>query len=121
MSSLCTVHIANVINGFHNIRLSYPLYCKQGVRSSRLTVVQIPNTQVEASQKLIEVKAQDLRDQFGLKEAQLSISLESSSAASTTVLTEANALRLIALLLVLPHGVAKMSHAVTGEYLGYRL
>ena len=78
--------------------------------------MQIPETQVDDAQKLVEGKAQDLRDQFGQKEAQLSISLETSSATCATVLTQADALQLTALLLVLPHGVAKMSHAVTGNF-----
>ena len=76
--------------------------------------MQIPKGKVEEAQRLVQGKAQHLQDQFGLKEAQLSISLETSSATSKTVLLQGDALRLTALLLVLPHGVAKMSHAVSG-------
>ncbi len=76
--------------------------------------MQISETKTEKVQELVAGKAQSLRDQFGLKEAQLNISLEQTSAAASTVLTQPSALRLIALLLVLPHGVAKMSHAVSG-------
>lgn len=80
-----------------------------------LLIAQIPEAQRDEVKNLVTSKAKDLRDQFGLKEAQLSISLEASSPASTTVLTKTKASQLVALLLVLPHGVAKMSHAVSGE------
>ena len=79
-----------------------------------VTSLQIPKEALKDAQSLVSGKEQEFKDQFGLKEQQLSLTLEKSSSPPSTVLTRKDAELLIALLLIVPHGVAKMSHAVSG-------
>lgn len=74
----------------------------------------VPEGSINVAEKVVGDKLQAFRDQFHLKEENLSISLESASGNLDQVLTPASADSLLALLLVVPHGVAKLSHAVEG-------
>ena len=60
-------------------------------------------------------KTAEFKDQFGLKETLLSIKLQPHSDAVPDVLTAESSESLLSLLLLVPHGVAKMSHAVEGK------
>lgn len=75
---------------------------------------QVPSDCVEKAGELIVQKELQLKEQYQLKESQLSLTFDTTSCAADTVLRQECAKRLVALLLVLPHGVAKMSHAVPG-------
>ena len=77
--------------------------------------LQIPEDGIKAAEQVVEENKQAFQDQFQLKESQMSISLSPASSGPDQVLEPGSADRLLALLLVLPHGVAKMSHAVEGK------
>jgi len=76
---------------------------------------QIPVDRIQEAQHLVASKLQTFRDQYQLKEEQLSVTLEETSCDVGEVVAPESADSLLALLMVVPHGVAKMSHAVLGD------
>ena len=78
--------------------------------------MQVPESEQGEMHDLAIKKDQHLQEQFKLKESLMAISMQSSTEPHSRALTQQCAQRLIALLLVLPHGVAKMSHAIPGIY-----
>lgn len=76
--------------------------------------LQIHQEILKAAQDLVTSKEKELQEQFGLMEQQLSITLVGTGGIPSKVLRKEDEERLLALLLVVPHGVAKMSHAVPG-------
>lgn len=76
--------------------------------------VQIPERELEAATRAVAQKAAEFKDQYGLKEKLLSVDLQPHSQPVLEVLTAASAEALLSLLHLVPHGVAKMSHAVEG-------
>ena len=81
--------------------------------------LQVPAAEVEKAQKAVAATAAHLQEQFRLKETLLAVSLGDAKSTPSEVLTAECAERLISLLLVAPHGVAKMSHAVEGGKLAF--
>ena len=81
--------------------------------------LQVPEAEVEKAQKAVAAKAAHLQEQFHLKETSLTVSLGDAKSTPSKTITADSAQRLISLLLVAPHGVAKMSHAVEGRELAF--
>ena len=82
-------------------------------------LLQVPEAEVEKAQKAVAATSAHLQEQFRLKETSLAVSLGDAKSTPSEVLTANSAERLISLLLVAPHGVAKMSHAVEGGELAF--
>lgn len=75
----------------------------------------MPASQLQSVQAAVEQRASSYQQEFGLKEPQLAISAAQAAEAPTQCLAPAAAGRLLDMLLTLPHGVLKYSHAVPGE------
>ena len=77
--------------------------------------VQVPSGSKRRAEELVQQQAGALRAEFGSLEQGMHIELAAAGdAAHERVLSAASARRLLALLLLLPHGVVKKSHAVPG-------
>lgn len=75
----------------------------------------VPAAEVAALQAAVAARAAAYQQEYGLKEPGLAISAaQAAGGAPPSVLGPAAAQRLLDLLLTLPHGVLKMSHAVPG-------
>ena len=81
--------------------------------------MQIPKAKVQTATETVQQILTQLKEEFGSKESQLKITLAESTSSDSTgrVLTDESLQRIVSLLLVVPHGVAKMSHAVSGNLL----
>lgn len=77
--------------------------------------LQVPVGQVQAVQAAVAQRLASYQQEFGIKEPQLAISAAQANEAPAQCLAPAAAGRLLDLLLTLPHGVMKYSHAVAGE------
>lgn len=68
-----------------------------------------------AAERAIASKASEFREQYGLKESSFGLDFRKTSDTPSEVFTQQSADQLVSLLLLLPHGVSKMSHAVEGD------
>ena len=76
----------------------------------------MPDDSTQKASRIVEGVASNFKEQFGLKEEQLKVVLAKSETGKASQVLSAESLqKLLSLLLVLPHGVAKMSHAVAGK------
>lgn len=64
---------------------------------------------------MVHAKEAEFKEQYAMKETSLSVKLRAAQNLAAEVLTADSTDRLLSLLLLVPHGVAKMSHAVQGE------
>jgi dipeptidase D len=78
-------------------------------------MLQVPQLQLDAVQGAIRRRSEAFQQEFGLKEAGLAVTSAADSSTPTACLPAAGAQQLLDLLLTLPHGVIKNSHAVEGE------
>ncbi len=75
---------------------------------------QVPSGDVQAAQKAVADQLESFKQEYGLFEPGLSARAEETGVAPVEVLTADAADRLLGVLVALPHGVVKMSHAVKG-------
>lgn len=75
-------------------------------------IVLVPSNQAEEARRLFDKRVAAYRQEYGVREPGMSITLTTGSAA--TVIRDESAVQLITLLCTLPHGVVKYSHAVPG-------
>lgn len=76
---------------------------------------QVPRDQLHMVNGAVGHRFAAFQQEYGLKEASLSITTAPTAAAPASCLTLEAGCRLVDLLLTLPHGVVKHSHAVEGE------
>ncbi|KAI3439136.1 hypothetical protein D9Q98_001544 [Chlorella vulgaris] len=74
----------------------------------------VPEGQMDAVQGAIRRRSEAFQQEFGLKEAGLAVTSAAASSTPPACLPAAGAQHLLDLLLTLPHGVIKNSHAVEG-------
>lgn len=84
-------------------------------RECRASII-LPQGQVDAFKSVVAQIASELKSEYGSKEPELYINVETNTQTSATspVLTPQDTTRLLTLLLTLPHGVIKYSHSVPG-------
>lgn len=83
------------------------------VRCSRR--MQVPAAQQDAASAAARQRWASFQQEYGLKEPALAITAEPAATPPAACLTSAAGQQLVDLLLTLPHGVVKSSHAVEGE------
>ena len=76
---------------------------------------QVPGGELDAAIGAAERRGAAFSQEYGLKEPQLAIIAAEAAAPPAACLSEGGSRQLLDLLLTLPHGVVKNSHAVEGE------
>ena len=85
-------------------------------------MAQVPSDQVDAVEGAVASQAKHFQAQYGLLERQMEVSVQRmDGGVPQQALTQDSAHRLLTLLLVLPHGPLKFSHAVKGTQLYFEL
>lgn len=76
---------------------------------------QVPAAEVDMASSCVACRFASFQQEYGLKEPALAITAAPAAAPPTACLIPAAGQQLVDLLLTLPHGVMKHSHAVQGE------